>query len=457
MSDGFGDRIPNSIIFRYGIGQLGAQVFRDTPAVLLPLFLITVLAVPAWQAGLVVLIPKLWLILCDPFVGIWSDRSKERFGRTPFLIVGALGTAFGFVVLFSITSYPSPSVAAMSVCALFFMASTAFSVFSVPYLAVASELSGNPHERSRIMVMRMVFAASGVLLGVGASQPLIEYFGGGAAGWSGMSYVLGAVCLVTMLITAGGLHGAPRIAANPVQGGLSEQFRLVRGNRPFLILLTTSFLSNVGQASSYTVLAFIFLYAVDAVWLIPLFILTMSICGIISQPFWLWLSRRTGKPKAYRIAALSWVAVTVTWFWVDQGGAAVIEFPGGLAFNLQHILVLSRAAVIGVVNAAFIMLALSMLTDTVDYQRRLLGKANEGTFAGLFSAFEKLAFAIGPVIAGFVMSAFGFVPSQGEAIVQSDHAVFGIVLLYSLIPATLQVLALFVFARYRLPELQALS
>lgn len=49
--------IRTSIVMRYGIGQLGAQVFRDTPAVLLPLFLTTMLGVPAWLAGLVVLGP----------------------------------------------------------------------------------------------------------------------------------------------------------------------------------------------------------------------------------------------------------------------------------------------------------------------------------------------------------------------------------------------------------------
>lgn len=446
------DEVPSGVVLRYGVGQLGAQVFRDTPAVLLPLFMTTMLGVPAWLAGLVVLVPKLWLILCDPLVGAWSDRLKTAVGRTPFLIGGAVGTTLGFIALFAFTAYPSPYVAAAAVCALFFLASTAFSIYSVPYLAIAAELSGDPHQRNRIMVLRMVFATLGVLVGVGLAQPIIVKFGGGAAGWHAMSWIFGAICLLSMLTTASGMRKVPLIQAGAVAGSLREQLRVVRRNRPFLVLLATSFLSNIGQAASYTVIGFVFLYAIQAIWLIPIFILCMSVASLAAQPLWLWLPRRIGKPRAYVLASLVWAAVTVTWLWVGKGGADVATLPGGQPVNSQHLLILLRAVVIGLANSGFILLALSMMTDTVDYQRRTQGVANEGVFAGLFSAMEKLAFALGPVIAGIVMSAFGFVSSTGGAAAQTDQAITGIILLYSVIPASLQGIALLVFSRYRLPR-----
>jgi len=447
----FHDTVPTSVVLRYGIGQLGAQVFRDTPAVLLPLFMVTMLGVPAWLAGLVVLGPKLWLILCDPLVGAWSDRMKAVYGRTPFLIGGALGTAASFVALFAGTSYSSPYVAAAAVSGLFFIGSSAFSVYSVPYLAIAAELSLDAHQRTRIMVLRMFFATLGVLIGVGVAQPLIEHFGGGARGWHMMSYVLGAICLVSMLTTASGLRRVPLIMAGSVPGNLWQQMKPVRQNKPFLVLLATSFVSNVGQAGSYTVIGFVFLYAIQAIWLIPIFILAMSAASLASQPLWLWLPRKIGKPRAYVAASAVWAAVTVTWLWVGPADDVVAHL-GGQALGTAHILVLVRAVVIGSVNGGFILLALSMMTDTVDYQRRLMGVANEGVFAGLFSAMEKLAFAMGPVIAGLVMSAFGFVSSTGGAASQSPHAISGIILLYSAIPAAMQGVALLIFSRYRLPE-----
>jgi GPH family glycoside/pentoside/hexuronide:cation symporter len=91
-----------------------------------------------------------------------------------------------------------------------------------------------------------------------------------------------------------------------------------------------------------------------------------------------------------------------------------------------------------------------MLTDTIEYQRRTTGIAREGVFSGVWSAAEKLAFAMGPLIAGLVMSWYGYQSSQTGAVAQSDDAVVGIKLLYSLIPATMQLISLLIFSRYRL-------
>lgn len=444
-------RIGRSVLLRYGTGQLGAQVFRDTPAVLLPLFLTTMLGVEAWLAGLVVLVPKLWLIVCDPLVGAWSDRLRGRHGRTPFLVAGAVLTSLGFVALFTLTRGSSPLASAALTCVLFFLGSTAFSMFSVPYLAIAAALSHDPHERTRIMVFRMVFSTLGVLVGVGVAQPLIYGLGGGVHGWTVMAIVLGAICLVTMLVTAIGLARVPLIRNETMPGSLLSQLGAIRGNKPYLVLLTTCLIQNVGQAAGYTVIGFIYLYAIQAIWIVPLFILVMAISGIAAQPLWLSLSRRWGKERTYVFASLGWAAVTATWFFIRPADDVLVTLPGIGALGTQHVLVLLRGAIIGVVNSAFVMLSLSMLTDTIDYERRRKGIANEGVFAGLFSAFEKLSFALGPVLAGLVMSAFGFVSSTGGAVTQSPHAITGIVLLYSLIPAATQLVSLVIFARYRLP------
>ncbi|MED5545319.1 MAG: MFS transporter [Pseudomonadota bacterium] len=447
-----GGKVGTSVLLRYGTGQLGAQVFRDTPAVLLPLFMTTMLGVEAWLAGLVVLIPKLWLIACDPLVGAWSDRVRKLYGRTPFLVGGAILTSLGFVALFTLTESASPMVSAALTCLLFFLASTAFSMFSVPYLAIAATLSPDPHERTRIMIFRMIFSTFGVLVGVGVAQPMIYWLGGGEHGWTVMAFTLGAVCLVTMLVTAIGLARVPMIEDDSVQGSLISQLKVIGTNKPYLVLVLTCLIQNIGQASGYTVIGFVFLYALQAVWIIPAFILVMSIAGIAAQPLWFTLSRRWGKEKTYVFASAMWTAVTVSWYWMAPATDEIMTLPGVGVLGTQHLLVLVRGALIGISNAAFIMLALSMLTDTIDFQRRRMGTANEGVFAGLFSAIEKLSFALGPVIAGLVMSAFGFVSSKGGAVDQTPHAITGILLLYSLIPAALQVVSLIVFSRYRIAK-----
>lgn len=445
-------RVPTRIAFAYGAGQLGAQIFRDTPAVLLPLFMTTMLGVPAWISGFVVLIPKLWLIICDPMVGAWSDRLKPRFGRIPFLVFGAVFTSLAFFALFSNTSYSGPVQAAIALCLLFFLGSTAFSVFSVPYLAVASELSPDPHQRTRIMTFRMVFTTLGVLVGVGVAQPLIEMLGGGEAGWRGMAAVLALTCLLSMLVTAVGLARANLIEAAPAQGSLWSQLAPVRKNTPFMVLLVTCFIQSVGQASSYTVIGFIYYYVAQAVWIIFPFVLLMSIAGIAAQPVWLALSKRYGIERCYVAGSLIWTAVTASWIFIGPATDVLMTVPGLGAIGTQHLLILLRGILIGIVNSGFIMLSLSMLTDTIDHERSQSGVAHEGVFAGVFTAAEKLAFALGPLVAGFVLSAFGFVSSTGAPVTQTPTAITGIVLLYSLIPVATQLISLAVFSRYKLPK-----
>ncbi|MCC2976535.1 MFS transporter [Sphingomonas sp. PL-96] len=449
MNEALG-RISTSIVTRYGAGQLGAQIFRDTPAVLLPMFMTTMLGVPAWLAGIAILIPKLWVILCDPLVGAYSDRAKARHGRTPFLLVGAVLTSLSFVALFTITSYSNPYVAAAAICVLFFVASTAFSLFSVPYLAIASELSTDPHERTRIMVFRMVFTIIGVMLGVGLAQPLIFWLGGGAHGWHVMAIAFAGICLVSMLVTALGLRHVALLPGGESPPRLRDQLAPVFANRPYTVLLGTTFIQNIGQAASYTVIGFIFLYALDAIWLIPLFVLSMSLGSILSQPFWLSLSRRFGKERCYVAGSIGWAAVTATWFYLRPGNDVLVTLPLVGPLATQHVLVLVRGVFIGVVNSGFVLLALSMLTDTVDYQRQRFGVAHEGVFSGLFSAAEKLAFALGPLVGGIVLSLFGFHSSTGGAVAQSPQAITGILLLYSFIPAGAQLASLLLFSRYRL-------
>lgn len=452
-------RVLTGTLLGYGAGQLGAQIFRDTPAVLLPIFMTTMLGVPAWLSGIVILIPKLWLIACDPLVGAWSDRQKAARGRTPFLLVGAILTSLSFLSFFLITDYRHPWLAAVAICVLFFIGSTAFSIFSVPYLAIASELSIDPHERTRILMVRMVFTTVGVLIGVGVAQPLVFALGGGAFGWHVMALGLAAVCLVTMLVPALALRRVVMLPGGATPGRLLGQLKPVLANRPYRVLLATCFVQGIGQASSYTVLGFVFLYALNAIWIVPAFIVVMVVFSGISQPLWLTLSRRWGKTRTYILSSVLWMLVTISWFFARPGDDVLVMLPLVGPLASEHVLILLRAVIIGLTNSGFLLLSLSLLTDTVDDQRTRYGVAHEGVFSGLFSAAEKLAFAMGPLIAGLVLSLYGFTSSIGGAAVQTPRAVTGILLLYSLVPAATQLLSLMIFSRFRLethrPDAQA--
>jgi GPH family glycoside/pentoside/hexuronide:cation symporter len=110
--------------------------------------------------------------------------------------------------------------------------------------------------------------------------------------------------------------------------------------------------------------------------------------------------------------------------------------------------VLLRGVVIGITNSGFSMLTFSLFTDTVGYQREHTGQVDEGVLSGIFSATEKLAFALGPLLAGVVLSAAGFQSSTSGPIAQDSEAIRGMIWLYSVIPAGILAASLLVFAGY---------
>lgn len=431
-----GRRLSAGDMLRYGVGQTGAQIFRDTPAALLPVFMTTMLGVPAWMAGVAILLPKLWVILCDPLMGAWSDRSAPRVGRTPFLAFGALATALGFFSLFSITGYSSPVLAAVSVSLIFLLAMTGFSAFSVPHLAIAAELSSDPHERTRIVVYRMIFVTAGVLLGVGVAQPLVYHFGGGARGWFMMASIYAVVCLVTMLATAIGvrplLRGRRKAAGTPLS--LGTQLKAAAANRPFRLLTIIHLLQTIGQACSYTVVALVFIYLVDNIALLMSYILVMSFVGISMQPVWLRVTRHMGKLPLFLWLVLGWCAITATWLWIDWGSDMPIALPVFGEMTVKDAMILLRGALIGVTNSGFIMLITALFTDTIQFDGSKDAAAVEGGYAGVWSATEKVGFALGPLVSGVVLSFYGFQSSQGGAVEQSGSALFGIIACYSVVP-----------------------
>ena len=73
--------LPVPAYFGYGVGQVGGQILRDTPALILPIYMTTVLGMEAALAGLVIIIAKFWVVAADPVAGIISDRTETRWGR----------------------------------------------------------------------------------------------------------------------------------------------------------------------------------------------------------------------------------------------------------------------------------------------------------------------------------------------------------------------------------------
>ncbi len=95
----------------YAIGSAGTGVFSTVPGLLLLSFMVRQLEIPAAIAGFVLLIPRLWDVVTDPFIGSLSDRSFTRWGaRRPWMLAGSLTLPLAFFLLFTVPDLPTSSL-----------------------------------------------------------------------------------------------------------------------------------------------------------------------------------------------------------------------------------------------------------------------------------------------------------------------------------------------------------
>ena len=99
------------------------------------------------------------------------------------------------------------------------------------------------------------------------------------------------------------------------------------------------------------------------------------------------------------------------------------------------------------------MTAVSMLPDTIEYDRIKTGLRREGIFSGFWMAIEKAGNAMGALVVGLVLSMMGFVESAGGAPVeQTESALNGILVAFAVVPVLLMLAGLVILKAYRLDE-----
>jgi GPH family glycoside/pentoside/hexuronide:cation symporter len=302
------------------------------------------------------------------------------------------------------------------------------------------------------MAFRLGFMAVGVLIGVGFVQPLVFWFGGGRHGYLMMAVTLAALCLVTMMTTVIGMRRFRLIKTVSEHISIFAQFRIAAHYNWFALLGGAHFLQQLGQACNYTAVGLVFIYAVGNIDLLIPFVLIMTVMTVVSQPAWVWVSRRIGKRICYVVSVTVWALVTLSWLAVHPGTDELVRLPLLGPLSTQAALVLLRAVIIGPFNGGFVLMSYSLLTDTIEYDRRRFGVSREGAFSGIYSALEKLAFAVGPAVAGGILSLTGFQESKGGGGLQSAGAVHGILIVFGLVPAIFALASLLLLRFYRLDE-----
>jgi GPH family glycoside/pentoside/hexuronide:cation symporter len=419
----------------FSVGMIGDRIFRDAPALLLLMFMTNYLAIPPAMAGVAIFVPKLLIIFVDPLVGTLSDRLDTRWGRRrPLMLIGALLASAAIVLFFHVPHFGSAGAQAAYMSVMVLVGFTGYSLYSVPYLVMASEIGENDDDRRRMMAWRVGFMAVAVTVSAYAGG-FAQSVGGGFAGYALMGWVYGAICLVTMLATVFATAGVPVAEGRASSATIGDQIRLLARSERYLRLLLVGFLQKLAEGVGYGSFAYFCTYVVrQPLSGIGLVVMAASIGQIVTQPLWLRASRRWAPTTLYTVGVLGWCLNLVLWL-AMKGQSEWWLIPLGLQG--------------GFAAGGFLMVTLAMLSNTMAADAATTGENHEGVYSGLWLACEKLGFALGALVVGVVIGWFGFVQSSnGATVAQSATAVLGIAITYCGINIAIYGVSILAIRRY---------
>lgn len=433
------EKLTFSVALGWGMGSVGVLTLLSVTNALVLKYVVDIMGISALVAGLIVASSRLFDALLDPIMGTVSDATKTRWGRRrPYLLIGAFMCGLAPILIFAApAALNGPLLLVYLAAALVFYA-LAYTIFNVPYMAMPVEMTQDRHDRTYLFSFRVYGSALAALIGGGAAPFLVDYFGGGREGFASMSYVLGIAIFVSCLACFQLTAKAPvNLTATQDRTPKFTQIRNTLRNKPFVALMLAKILLVSGVNLATSTIAFFVTIVLDKPlgWL-GLYSACVMVGMIGSQVVWLQIAKRRGKRACFLIAAGFYIVTAMSWL---LAGPEEVE-----------LFLIVRAVALGIFGGGILLSSQAMLPDTLEHEFELTGVRHEGVLTGIYTTVERGASALGVALAGFVLSAGGYLSGLSAA-QQPESAIMAIYLAISVFPAVALALSSVAIWKYDLP------
>ncbi|GHV78241.1 sugar transporter [Spirochaetia bacterium] len=419
----------------FGIFDLGGNMFFTLMGFWTLNFLTDTVGLAAALAGAAVMAGKAWDAVTDPVMGYISDRTLSRWGRRrPYLLFGALPMMLAMWFFFTKPGFSGSLALTIWATLALMLLNTAATVINIPYASLTPELSDDYHERTSLNGYRFGCAVFGTILGAAAVQPLVDRFPSKAQGFSMMGLILGAVMMLTTLLTFFGTREKARTKADLPTGGLFATYQTVFSNKPFVLLLLTYAFHMMALTFVQSILVYYTRYVYNRPELTTTAMLLLLLTAMVFIPISVLVSKKIGKKRTYQIC------------FVIISSACLVLFALGHTLGPNFFLGMMVYAGIGV---GFSYVApYAMVPDAIDFGAAKSGERNEGAYYGMWTFISKLGMALSVFLSGAILSLGGYIAGA----VQSAETLLAIRLLVGPIPAGIFIGALVVMQFYPLDE-----
>lgn len=422
--------------FAYGLGDTASNFYFQAFNLFLVYYYTDIFGLPSAAVGTLMFVAPILVAALNPVIGILADRTETRWGKfRPWILWGAIPYGVLGYVMFANPAF-GPQGRLVYAWVTYLLTLIVYAAINTPYGALMGVMSPSSEDRTSLSSYRFACAFTGTLL-IGWLVPWLKDFLSGVGGDPANGFRLtmalfAAVSVALFFFTF--LHTRERVSAPQAENtSVGRDLRDLRGNGPWLVLFFVAFLNlaNVGMRSGAGI--YYFKYCVGDEAGLGLFNLVGFLCfiaGALSTQLW---TRRFSRRR---------LLMTLTCVNAIGIGACYFVDPRNVPLLYALNIVASLAA--GPTPA----IVWSMYADTADYGEWKFGRRATGLIFSASVFAQKVGLALGSATIGWLLAYVDFTANAE----QTPRAVHGIILLFSLLPGSLALLAGLVIWRYPLDE-----
>jgi Na+/melibiose symporter-like transporter len=420
------DRASSGTMIAFGTGNIAVGVKNSVFGSWLMLYYNQVQGLEPSLAGAALAIALVFDAITDPLVGVWSDRTRTRWGRRhPFMYASIV--PFSVAIFFILQPMHEPSQQTLFLQLLFLAIAVRVSMtlFDVPRAALGPELTKDYDQRTMLVGISTAF---GWLGGAGLSAVALgmlfpetaEYSGSRAALNPTGFHKMGSIAAIIIFISAAGstlalhkqipkLH-VPKERAQFDFGELLSEIKETLSNRSWVVVFLAGlvFALFIGLQSGvdYYYNVYFWEWIPAQIKVFPIFqAFTAITCGLVTSI----IARGRDKKK---------LAVKLFIFSIALGplpvGLRLLSgvfdfpiFPANQTDALWWILLIHSNIMIMLSVTGFVLIG-SMVADIVEDSQETTGRRSEGLLTAGPALAQKTMSASGVFITGVILSLIGF-------------------------------------------------
>lgn len=385
-----GDPVPpRTVLLVYGSLAFPLAGAFIALQVIVPTYYAQVLGLSLSAVGAILFAARVWDLFTDPIVGWLSDHTPPALGRRKAWVIGSAPLiAVSVWILFNPPEGVGNNFLLLCTLAIY----VAGTLFIVPMNAWGAEISDAYHQRSRISGARVVFGLAGTL----AALLLVDNSSDEALGNSLHAIALLSITGLAIAVPAAASLVPDRGRVTPEGNSLSAAIALLTKPSPVRRLLLAFLLNGLGNAIPATLFLFYVTHVLERPDIAGPMLFLYFVCSAVSVPFWLAVSKRVGKHRAWCIA----VIISCLFF-------AIAPFLGAGDILLYGLVVVGTGLMIG----ADLALPSAINGDLIEWDALENGQRRPGLFFALWGTASKLAFALAVGLIFPMLDLAGFDPA----------------------------------------------